>query len=122
MEESCFAVVANRHGPTIRGCRSCFANVVIFSRGVPRLSQHQPMAEDQLPENWPPSTFATLHQDGDDGLTVLFPVERFHEVATLMKPRRRRVLSDAERQRLREMGAKYAFQSHGTCAVCVGSP
>ena len=59
--------------------------------------------------------FTTISQDGDDGVTMLFPVERFPEVAELMKPRRRRQVSDQERQRLLEIGAKHAFQ-HGTGA------
>ena len=63
--------------------------------------------------------FTTVHQDGDDGITIVFPVERFPEVAELMKPRRRRQVSDQERQRLREVGAKYGFQ-HGTGARSEG--
>jgi hypothetical protein len=38
--------------------------------------------------------FVRVHQDGDDGANVVFPVERFDEVAALMKPRKRRHLSD----------------------------
>ena len=60
--------------------------------------------------------FATVHQDGSDGVTALFPVERFPEVAELMKPRRRRHVSEAERARLAALGAKYGFQpSTQTC-------
>jgi hypothetical protein len=55
--------------------------------------------------------FATIHQDGDDGITILFPVGRMPEVAVLMKPRRRRHVSEAERARLAAMGAKYGFRS-----------
>jgi hypothetical protein len=54
--------------------------------------------------------FTTVHQDGDDGMTILFPVERFPEVAALMHPRRRRQVSEAERARLAAMGGKYAFR------------
>jgi hypothetical protein len=32
----------------------------------------------------------TLHQDGDDGVMVLFPIEMFPAVAALMHPKRRR--------------------------------
>ena len=68
----------------------------------------------------------TVHQDGDDGVTVLFPVESFDQVAALMRPKRRRVVSEAERQRLRLLGAKYGFQhgcgARGASAICVGSP
>jgi hypothetical protein len=54
--------------------------------------------------------FATIHQDGDDGITILFPADRMPEVAALMKPRRRRHVSEAERARLAALGAKYGFQ------------
>jgi hypothetical protein len=68
----------------------------------------------------------TLHQDGADGVTVLFPVDHFDAVAEIMRPRRRRVVSESERERLRILGAKYGFQ-HGTgarfeSAVCVPTP
>jgi len=53
--------------------------------------------------------FATLHQDGDDRVTVLFPVERFSKVAALMHPKRRRQMTAKQRQRLVEAGAKYRF-------------
>lgn len=43
-------------------------------------------------------------QDGDDGLNVAFRVEHFEEVAALLKPRRKRLISEAERKRLAEMG------------------
>jgi hypothetical protein len=36
--------------------------------------------------------FTTTAQDGDDGANVVFPVDRFEEVAAIMKPRRRRRL------------------------------
>jgi hypothetical protein len=35
-----------------------------------------------------------VHQDGTDGANLVFRVERFDEVAALMKPRKRRHLSD----------------------------
>lgn len=67
---------------------------------------------------------ATIHQDGDDGVTVLFQVDQFDAVAEVMKPRRRRIVSEAERERLRTLGAKYGFQpgcgAHSESAVCVG--
>ena len=46
----------------------------------------------------------TVLQDGDDGINVSFHVDDFEEVAGLMKPRRRRQVSDPERNRLAEMG------------------
>ena len=55
--------------------------------------------------------FATVHQDGSDGMTVLFPVERFPEVAKLMKPRRRRQMTEEQRLAAAERLAKFAFSS-----------
>jgi hypothetical protein len=53
--------------------------------------------------------FTTVHQDGSDGVTVLFPVEKSPEVAELMKPRRRRRMTEDQRQAAAERLAKYAF-------------
>jgi hypothetical protein len=53
--------------------------------------------------------FAMVHQDGSDGVTVLFPVERFSEVAELMRPRRRRQMTEEQRLAAAERLAKYAF-------------
>jgi len=67
----------------------------------------------------------TVRQDGDDGVTVVFPVDQFDAVAALLHPRRRRVVSDAERERLRTLSAKYGFQhtSGAPCEseICVGT-
>ncbi len=53
-----------------------------------------------------------VHQDGDDGeLTVLFDVDDFAKVAKIMRPRRRRQISEAERQRLQAMGFKKGHQT-----------
>jgi len=53
-----------------------------------------------------------IHQDGDDGeLTAVFDVADFDRVAQVMKPRRRRRLSEARRAQLVEAGAKTRFQS-----------
>lgn len=57
--------------------------------------------------------FVTVPQDGDDGVTVVFPVDKFAQIAKLMLPRRRRQVSDAERARLAAMGAGFRF-SPGT--------
>jgi hypothetical protein len=58
--------------------------------------------------------FATVHQDGDDGVTVLFPMERFPEVAELMHPKRRRQMTEEQRQaaakRLAVVGTKFRFR------------
>jgi hypothetical protein len=52
---------------------------------------------------------ATLWQEGDDGMTILFPLERFPEVAALMHPKRRRQMTEEQRQAAAERLAKYAF-------------
>jgi hypothetical protein len=54
--------------------------------------------------------FATVHQDGTDGLTVLFDVAHFEAVAEIMQPRRRRTLSPEARKAAGERLAKYQFR------------
>jgi len=49
-------------------------------------------------------------QDGADGATVLFPADKLDEVADLLKLRRRRRMSERERQRLAGLGRAYRFQ------------
>ena len=46
-----------------------------------------------------------VHQDGDDGLTIVFPETLFEAVASILKARRRRFWSEAER-------AKHLASSH----------
>jgi len=60
--------------------------------------------------------FAEVAQDGADGVNVVFPVDRFDEVAAIMKPRRRRVLSPEARERLRAAGeaTRYLPRDPGT--------
>jgi len=55
--------------------------------------------------------FVTVVQDGDDGITVTFPVERFPEVAKLMKPRRRRRLSPEAGRAAAGRLAEYRFRA-----------
>jgi hypothetical protein len=43
-------------------------------------------------------------QDGDDGINAIFCVDDFDTVAALMKPRRRRQVSERERERLGNLG------------------
>jgi hypothetical protein len=53
--------------------------------------------------------YTTIHQDGSDGITVLFPVAKLPEVAGIMGARRRRQprpLTDAQRAAL----AAHAFR------------
>ena len=54
--------------------------------------------------------FTTVVQDGSDGVNVMFPVEEFAEVATVMKPRRRRRLSEQQRQNLLKASQDYWFK------------
>ena len=42
--------------------------------------------------------YTTVVQDGDDGVNVTFDVEHFDEIAEIMKPRRRRRLSEAQKK------------------------
>jgi hypothetical protein len=48
-------------------------------------------------------------QDGSDGINVVFPAAEFETVAAVLKPRRRRILSPEQRDRLIAMGAKHRF-------------
>jgi len=70
--------------------------------------------------------FVELWQEGSDGFTVLFPVERFEEVARIMRPRRRRVLSPEAKKRLAQRVAKYRFRpavrARFEARVCVPEP
>ncbi len=50
--------------------------------------------------------FARVVQHGDDGANVLFDVAHFAAVARIMKPRRKRQVSEAERQRLAAIGTR----------------
>ena len=53
----------------------------------------------------------TVAQDGDDGVNVTFHVDDFRQVANLLKPRRRRQISEAERERLASLSAQHGFQA-----------
>jgi hypothetical protein len=44
--------------------------------------------------------FTQTAQDGDDGANIVFPVEHFDEVAAIMKPRRRRRLSEEQKAKV----------------------
>lgn len=61
--------------------------------------------------------YAIVWQDGDDGANFIFPVEKFPEVAAILRLRRRRKLSPAARRLLVEAGAKTRFQ-HGAGGDC----
>jgi len=50
-----------------------------------------------------------LHQDGDIEKTFLFDVALFEQVAEVVKPRRKRQVSDQRRQELVSYGRRYGF-------------
>ena len=52
-----------------------------------------------------------VHQNAVDGVTVLFDVADFPQVATLLKPRRKRQLSAEQAARLVEAGRLYRFSA-----------
>jgi hypothetical protein len=51
--------------------------------------------------------YCRVVQDGDDGANVVFPVDRFEEVAAIMRPRRRRRLPERQRVAVAERLRKY---------------
>jgi hypothetical protein len=51
-----------------------------------------------------------LVQDGDNEKTFVFPVEQFAQVAKIVKPRRHRQVSDAEKRRLADLARRHGFQ------------
>lgn len=57
-----------------------------------------------------------VHQEGDFETTVLFHVSHFDEVAKVIKPKRRRRITDEQKQRLAKIGTQTKFQPahHGT--------
>ena len=57
----------------------------------------------------------TIHQDGDTEAIFLFAPRQFGEVAKIAKPRKKRQVTEKQRQRLAEIGRACLFQSknHG---------
>ncbi len=53
--------------------------------------------------------FATTHQDGDDGVNIVFPAGRFEEVARIVQPKPKRRLSEEHRRKLAEAARRYHF-------------
>lgn len=53
--------------------------------------------------------FTMLHREGSDGADVIFPVDRFMDVAEIMKPRRRRRMTEEAKQQMVERLRKYQF-------------
>ncbi len=59
-------------------------------------------------------TFTTLHQDGADGVDVIFPIDRFDEIAAVMKPRKRRRMTEAAKRQAADRLRQYQF-TKGQC-------
>jgi hypothetical protein len=57
------------------------------------------------------------HQDGDNEKTFVFHVDLFDQVAAIVKPRRRRVVSEEQRQRLAAMAAQHGFKPSVACTA-----
>lgn len=55
--------------------------------------------------------FVRIFQDGSDGSTVIFPMRHLDEVASILRLRRKRRVTDDERKRLREIGKQHWFHS-----------
>ena len=53
--------------------------------------------------------FCQVWQDGDDGVTVVFPAQHLVTIAKLLRIPRRRQLTDAQLKSLAEHGAAYRF-------------
>jgi hypothetical protein len=53
------------------------------------------------------------HQDGDNEHTFVFPLELFDEVAAIVKPRRRRRMTEEQKAISRARLANYAFPRKG---------
>jgi hypothetical protein len=54
--------------------------------------------------------FAETVQDGDDGANIVFHVDHFAEVAKIMRPRKRKRLSEEHKRKLAEANAPYRFR------------
>lgn len=52
-----------------------------------------------------------VYQNGDHEVSFIFPVKRFEEVAAIVRPRKRRRLSEEQKHILAEASAPYRFKS-----------
>ena len=67
--------------------------------------------------------FATIHKDGSDGMDMIFPADRFDDVAAIMKPRKRRRMSEEARHRAAKRLRKYQFtKGHPGATPAVQGP
>jgi hypothetical protein len=56
-------------------------------------------------------SFTTVAQDGTDGANIVFDVEYFDQVASIMKPRKRRRLSEAQKAVLAKHAMRKGYDS-----------
>ena len=57
--------------------------------------------------------FVQVYTEGSDGVTVLFSADHLDQVAELLLLKRRRQITEGERQRLVELGRQHRFLSRG---------
>jgi hypothetical protein len=55
--------------------------------------------------------FVEVVQDGSDGINATFPLDRFDEVAEIVRPKRRRRLSESQRQASIDRLRPYWYES-----------
>src|SRR5262245_31382789 len=82
--------------------------VMIYPHGENLLAvqcDHRPSIAKRLAE-----LGLRLAQDGDAEKTFVIPVERFEEVAAIVKPRRRRLLTEEQRAMLAIIRKPFLFQ------------
>jgi len=53
--------------------------------------------------------FTKVAQDGDDGANILFDIEHFAQIAAIMKPRKRRRMTEQQRRAAAERLRQYQF-------------
>ena len=65
-------------------------------------------------------------QCGDDGWNVVFDADLFDQVAEIVRPRRRKQISEAERERLAELSRQYSAEglrkARASLSVATGLP
>lgn len=64
--------------------------------------------------------FCRIWQDADDGITVVFPVDQFDIVASMLRLPKRRQLTEAQLKALAEHGAAHRFRSTAKPADTTG--
>jgi hypothetical protein len=82
-----------------------------FFRSALECLRRAPIGAPGSRDAWRPCLAALpgcrVHQDGDDGLTVVFAEAMFEAVAAILKPRRRRCWSEAERAKRSASGSLF---------------